>query len=154
MKLGHKFINKEKQYYGRGKTRVVKRIDVEYEVISEILTSLINTKFVWVQILNGKHAGKATIWPIEINMKLTVQHLKKHPEKLTRFTSTVLIWSGQWKAWWRKNGRGYTDNINQAGTFEINNAWKRTNHCGPEKKIEFQSINNDHYIFNNNQSKI
>lgn len=73
------------------------------------------------------------------NYQLTQQHLLKNPEKLANFNK-VIIWSGQWKAWWRVNGSGYTDNIKLAGIWSISEAWKRVNHCGPEKHIVLQSI--------------
>ena len=73
------------------------------------------------------------------NYQLTQQHLLKNPEKLAKFNK-VIIWSGQWEAWWRKNGSGYTDNIKLAGIFSISEAWKRVNHCGPENRIILQSI--------------
>lgn len=64
MNIGHKFTVTEKQYYGRGKARVIKTVDVEYEVLSEVMMSKINTEFVWVKILNGKHIGKEIPWTI------------------------------------------------------------------------------------------
>jgi hypothetical protein len=64
MDIGHKFTVIEKQYYGRGKTRVVKLVSVEYEVISEVLKSKIDTKFVWVKTLNGKNTGKEIPWTV------------------------------------------------------------------------------------------
>lgn len=67
-------------------------------------------------------------------MKLTQQHLKRHPEKLSRF-GHVRIWSNQWKLWWRKNGAGYTSNIDEAGVYSAADAWRYTSHCGPEKGI-------------------
>lgn len=68
-------------------------------------------------------------------MKLTQQHLKKHPEKLSRFSS-VKIYSKQWGAWWRANGAGYTTDIAQAGIYTAQDAWQYVSHCGAEKKIE------------------
>ncbi|WP_306168800.1 hypothetical protein [Halomonas sp. MMSF_3323] len=67
-------------------------------------------------------------------MKLTQQHLKKHPEKLGRFDQ-VRIWSGEWHMWWRPAGRGYTGDEAEAGVYEPKDAWEYVSHCGPEKKI-------------------
>ncbi|MCP4493157.1 MAG: hypothetical protein GY820_38535 [Gammaproteobacteria bacterium] len=69
---------------------------------------------------------------------LTQQHIKRHSEKMKRFDK-VMIWSNQWGAWWRQSG-GYTDDIEQAGVFEIADAWKRSGHCGPEKRITYQEV--------------
>jgi hypothetical protein len=66
---------------------------------------------------------------------LTLEHIKKFPEKLKRF-KYVYIWSGQWKAWWRKGG-GYTEYIEAAEKFEPQSAYRRTSHCGKEKKISY-----------------
>jgi hypothetical protein len=65
---------------------------------------------------------------------LTQQHLKNNPEKLARFNK-VIIRSGQWGYWWRANGAGYTGRIEEAGIYEVNDAWLSVKHCGPEKKI-------------------
>ncbi|MCA0973452.1 hypothetical protein LCL99_03100 [Halomonas denitrificans] len=67
-------------------------------------------------------------------MKLTQQHIKKHPEKLVRF-DRVRIWSGEWHMWWRCSAQGYTADMDEAGVFDAYDAWERVAHCGPEKKI-------------------
>lgn len=72
-------------------------------------------------------------------MKLTQQHIKRHPEKLSRFVQ-VRIYSKEWRAWWRANGAGYTAAIEQAGVYSIKEAWEYVSHCGPEKKIELHAV--------------
>ena len=52
----------------------------------------------------------------------------------------VHIWSGQWGAFWRSNARGYTYNKQDAGIYDIKEAWKKVSHCGLEKQISFQII--------------
>lgn len=69
---------------------------------------------------------------------LTLEHLNKHPEKKARF-DMVVIWSGQWRAWWRLGG-SYTDDIKLAEVFPFDKAWATSHHCGPEKKIVYQSL--------------
>lgn len=67
-------------------------------------------------------------------LSLTQQHIKRHPEKLNRFTK-VRIRSGQWGSWWRANGSGYTTDISQAGVYTPEDAWLYVSHVGPEKRI-------------------
>lgn len=50
---------------------------------------------------------------------------------------TVHIWSGEHRAWWRQLGEGYTDATAHAGVWTFAEAWERTKHCGPEKKIAY-----------------
>ena len=53
----------------------------------------------------------------------------------------VRIWSGQWEAYWRPNGAGYTTDGLEAGVYDFSEALARTSHCGPEKRIEFKMAN-------------
>lgn len=71
--------------------------------------------------------------------KLTQQHLIKHPEKLARFDK-VRIWSNEWKQWWKPKAQGYSPDINDAGIYDAQDAFRRTKHCGPEKKITIVSV--------------
>lgn len=50
---------------------------------------------------------------------------------------TVHIWSGQWDAYWRPKGAGYTTETAEAGRWDIEEAIKLSQHCGPEKQIQF-----------------
>jgi hypothetical protein len=50
----------------------------------------------------------------------------------------VLIWSGEHQAYWRPNGNGYTLDRDVAGRWYLLDARRQTQHCGPEKKIEFR----------------
>ena len=72
-------------------------------------------------------------------MRLTVTHLQAHPEKRKRFDK-VRIWSGQWGYWWRANGAGYTPEIEEAGIYDIDDAWRRVSHVGKEKKLSLESV--------------
>lgn len=51
----------------------------------------------------------------------------------------VRIYSGQWSCYWAPNGEGYADKEN-AGIYDIADAWRRTSHCGLEKKISFEIV--------------
>ena len=72
-------------------------------------------------------------------MKLTLEHLKKFPEKMGRFDK-VRIWSGEHRAWWGPDSRGYLTDIRFAGIYTIQEAWQTTKHCCPKKKISFHSV--------------
>jgi len=52
----------------------------------------------------------------------------------------VYIYSGQWQSFWRPNGGGYTNDLNQAGVYTLADAWNRTSHCGPEKDIRYLRV--------------
>ena len=54
--------------------------------------------------------------------------------------SKVYIWSGQWMSYWMSEGNGYTKDIGLAGVYDINDAWSRVSHVGPEKKISFRLV--------------
>ena len=77
--------------------------------------------------------GRIQIKPRHKMDSLTLEHVKKFPDKIKRFKS-VHIWSDQWSAWWRDGGSGYTDDI-QAGIFTPEEAYGITCHCGKEKRI-------------------
>lgn len=64
------------------------------------------------------------------------------PAQPTRESDKVecLIWSGEHNAYWRPDGAGYTTRIRDAGRYSLEDAKKRTNHCGPEKRIEIEPI--------------
>ena len=65
---------------------------------------------------------------------LTQWHLRKHPEKISRFDK-VVIWSGEHRLYWRPNCRGYTNDILEAGVYDARDALANTIHCDPSKKI-------------------
>lgn len=74
--------------------------------------------------------------------RLSVNHLKKNPDKLSLF-KRVMIWSEQWKAWWRNDGKGYTDHMDQAWVTPIYEAWDNVKHVGPEKRIYIVEVFED-----------
>lgn len=51
-----------------------------------------------------------------------------------------LIWSGEHECYWRPDASGYTKRICEAGRYSLEDAKKRTSHCGPEKRIEIEPI--------------
>lgn len=78
-------------------------------------------------------------------MRVTLNGIKrrgltKWADRLNWIGRPVAIYSGQHRAWWRWGACGYTDDINQAGEWKFEDAYDRTKHCGPEKRIEFISM--------------
>lgn len=70
----------------------------------------------------------------------TLERLKRWPSLAKELTLPVYIYSGERRAYWRKNGRGYVPTLAGAGTWEIEDALNLTHHCGPEKLIRFESL--------------
>lgn len=49
----------------------------------------------------------------------------------------VFIHSGEWGAYWREDGAGYSNKKENAGVYTFKEAYDTTHHCGPEKGINF-----------------
>jgi len=52
----------------------------------------------------------------------------------------VIIWSNEHGAWWRPEGKGYTGDRADAWAVDFLTAWNYTQHCGPEKKINYCAL--------------
>jgi len=70
----------------------------------------------------------------------TLERIKRWPHLATRFQK-VRIYSGQWKAFWRVSGQGYTENQEESDILDMDVAIAQTRHCGPEKKIQYVVAN-------------
>lgn len=68
--------------------------------------------------------------------KETLYRIKRWPTLLSRFPF-VRIYSAEHQAYWRGTGQGYTLIPEESAIWEAEDAFDRTKHCGPEKKIEF-----------------
>ena len=66
----------------------------------------------------------------------TLERLKRWPGLFKRFQK-VRIFSAEWGYFWRGNGIGYTSNPEESDVKTIEDAFKQTRHCGPEKRIQF-----------------
>lgn len=55
-------------------------------------------------------------------------------------TRRVRIWSAEHRAFWRPGGNGYTAYGASAGDWDFADAYDRTKHCGPEKRIVYYSV--------------
>jgi len=60
--------------------------------------------------------------------------------RFTHGDKKCYIYSKEWHRYWRANGNGYTDKVEEAGVYTLAEAIKWTHHCGPEKKIEYRFI--------------
>jgi hypothetical protein len=68
----------------------------------------------------------------------TLERLKRWPYLASRFPR-VRIYSAEYGAWWRGKGNGYTVDAKASDVWDIGEAFARTIHCGPEKRIQYVS---------------
>lgn len=78
-------------------------------------------------------------------MRRTLNHIlrtggRKSPIFQRLCMRTVRIWSGEHGAYWRSDSRGYTLDRFDAGYYVFHDAFNRTRHCGPEKRIAFELV--------------
>ena len=66
----------------------------------------------------------------------TLERIKRWPKLMDRFPK-VRIYSAEWTAYWRGKGNGYTEDPRESHVWDIKEAFEKTSHCGPEKKIQF-----------------
>jgi hypothetical protein len=72
---------------------------------------------------------------------LTSMRRKGGERTKAKFTGKMVrIWSGEWQAWWRPKSCGYTNDITQAGIYTFQEAWATSAHCGPEKRIIYEIV--------------
>ena len=50
----------------------------------------------------------------------------------------VLVWSGEYRMWWRPCGYGYTPDRDLAGRWYLGQAMAMTEACSPEKQLVLQ----------------
>jgi hypothetical protein len=71
-------------------------------------------------------------------IKVSLEEIKENPELEQEMQySLVRIWSDEHEAFWRPNGSGYTADGLRAGIWRFSDAFKKTNHCDPGKRIQF-----------------
>lgn len=66
----------------------------------------------------------------------TLERIKRWPSLKSRFKK-VRIYSAEWGSYWRGKGNGYTSNPLESNVWDIEEAYMMTNHCGPEKRIQY-----------------
>lgn len=47
---------------------------------------------------------------------------------------------------WRRESKGYSDNPHHYGVYSLTEAYKATQHCGPEKEVRYIPVSSDHFI--------
>ena len=80
--------------------------------------------------------------PVKVKQRITLEEAKENEGKRDQVmrASKVLLWSGQWMAWWRPDASGYTDEMDRAGVYSGEKAWTDGKHCGPEKKLAYDIL--------------
>ena len=71
----------------------------------------------------------------------TLERIKRWPKLMSRF-EFVRIYSAEWESFWRGKGNGYTPDPLESKVWKAKEAFERTQHCGPEKRIQFVAVNN------------
>ena len=46
---------------------------------------------------------------------------------------------------WRRGGKGYSDNPHNYGIYTLTEAYECTQHCGPEKEVRYIPVPFDHF---------
>lgn len=71
----------------------------------------------------------------------TLERLKRWPSLIRTWAGhQVRIFSREHDCYWRPEGAGYTTDGLEAGVYEFDDAFRRTKHCGPEKRIEYRRV--------------
>ena len=85
--------------------------------------------------------------PVKANVDwLSLEDIACNPDSLIA-TVKVYIYSSEWGCYWRHNGCGYTASLSDAGIYDMADAYNRTSHCGPEKRIRYRLV--DTSVINN-----
>lgn len=66
----------------------------------------------------------------------SLERVKRWPSLKTRF-GKVRIYSCEHQAYWRGTGQGYTTDPSESDILTMEDAFEKTRHCDPEKKITF-----------------
>jgi hypothetical protein len=83
-------------------------------------------------------AAAVRVQPLVIPRIVELRKLKRWPTLERHLKGKkVRIYSGEWMAWWRPDGAGYTTIKAEAGIYDFDDAVKRSHHAGPEKRIKY-----------------
>lgn len=72
-----------------------------------------------------------------MNPAAVTAYLKRYGQRVVR------IYSAEHSSYWRPGGAGYTHNVWHSGLFTLAEAWEKTSHCGPEKRIHYELVRAD-----------
>ncbi len=84
--------------------------------------------------------------PQELSDEISLNHINNSSDGqiitfINKFGSKICqIYSDQWGAYWRPNGKGYTYEKGEAWKLTFKEAYEATSHCGPEKYIVYKFI--------------
>lgn len=73
-------------------------------------------------------------------MRKKVEALKQDANRARFSGRRCWIWSDEHKAYWRSDAAGYTENREEAGTYDFDDAWVHVETCGPKKKLSLEFI--------------
>ena len=97
----------------------------------------------WLDSRGQEKAASLIMNRLELDLPCSLEDAKLDISVKGHFFAqnpSVYIWSDEHRAFWRPNGSGYTSNPLDAGVYTFREAYEKTAHCGPEKKIMFYPV--------------
>lgn len=77
--------------------------------------------------------------PVDPEKQDNLERLERWPGLKNKFVGKkVYIISDGW--YWRPDAAGYTSDGLEAGVYDFEDAWRRSSHCGPEKRIVYKKV--------------
>lgn len=70
---------------------------------------------------------------------ITLEQIKSGAAKIAP-DAKVRIYSREHHCWWRRDGCGYATDIAEAGAYTFEDAFARSRHCDPSKRIEYDVL--------------
>lgn len=99
--------------------------------------------------LEEHHYGAAAIalrTTVQRHQLVTLEELKDKDNApifnalLVQQATQCRIWSNEHRSYWRAGGFGYCSSALHAGVFALEDAYKMTSHCDPDKEICYEIL--------------
>jgi len=104
----------------------------------------------WLEKEGYHPAAQVLLTMVRKHQIITLEEVKANRALLTVLLEgsegcdcMVRIYSEEHRRYWRDEGAGYTSSAVHAGIFSFADAWARTSHCGPEKGIIYEVLDED-----------